>query len=221
LHHIVYLKNRTWTRTLPDATPHEILISKKPDLSNIHPWGARVWVHDTKGSKLDGRAKERRWVGFDEESRGHCIYWEAEGSVTVERSVTFVPAEVDVRIVNVPVEGEMEDFDEILEEVNKGNQPIPSEMQHPADDLDCPNTLQAEEPSNDKVPEPLNMSNLKLLPKKIPEGEESESRKNLHLFDTSGKAREVRAVKKEPLLFQKEYSFPGTTRGGNRRGRGG
>ena len=154
LHHVVYLKNRTWTRTLPNATPHEILTGKKPDLSNIHPWGARVWVHDAKGSKLDGRAKEGRWVGFDEESRGHRIYWEAKRSVTIERSVTFVPAEVDVRIGNAPVEGEMEDFNEILEEVNEGNQPIPPEMEHPADDLDRPKTPQAEEPSDDEIPEP-------------------------------------------------------------------
>jgi transposase InsO family protein len=214
LHHVVYL-NRTWTRTLPNTTPHEILTGKKLDLSNIHPWGTRVWVHDTKGSKLDGRAKEGRWVGFDEESRGHCIYWEAKGSVTVERSVTFVPAEVDIRIGNVPVEGEMEDFDEILEEVNEGNQPIPPEMEHPANDLELRNLLMT------KFSNPLNMSNLKLLPKRIPEGEESESGKNLHMFDASRKAREVRVVEKEALLFQKDTTSPGATGGGNGRGRGG
>lgn len=45
--------------------------------------------------------------------------------MTVERSVTFIPEEVDVRVGNAPVEGEMEDFDEILEHADKGNQPIP------------------------------------------------------------------------------------------------
>ena len=74
LQHVVYLKNRTWTKSSPNATPHEILTGKKLDLSNLHSWGSQVWVHDTKGSKLDGRAKEGRWVGFDEESRGHRIY---------------------------------------------------------------------------------------------------------------------------------------------------
>ncbi len=51
-------------------TPYEALTGRKPDLSNLHPWGTRVWVHTTGGSKLDGRAKEGRWVGFDEESKG-------------------------------------------------------------------------------------------------------------------------------------------------------
>ena len=54
LNYVTYIKNRTWTKSLPNATPHEILTGKKPDLSNIHPWGTRVWVHDTSGSKLNG-----------------------------------------------------------------------------------------------------------------------------------------------------------------------
>ncbi|KAF9556270.1 hypothetical protein CPC08DRAFT_641748, partial [Agrocybe pediades] len=80
--HAVYIKNRTWTRALPDTTPYEILHKSKPDMSNMHPWGCKVWVHDTGGSKLDGRAKEGRWVGFDEESHGHRIYWAEKRSVT-------------------------------------------------------------------------------------------------------------------------------------------
>jgi len=39
---------------------------------------------------------EGRWVGYDEQSKGSRIYWPEKGSVTVERSITFVPVvEVD------------------------------------------------------------------------------------------------------------------------------
>src|SRR5882672_1690690 len=55
---------------------------------------------------------------------------------------------------------------------------------------------------------PLNMSNPKSLLKRIPEGEESESGRNLHMFNASETAREVQVVEKEAPLFQKEYSFP-------------
>jgi len=50
----------------------------------------------------------------------------------VERSVTFIPDEVDVRIGNVPVEGEIEDFEKIQDELEEGNQPIPqpAELEH-------------------------------------------------------------------------------------------
>lgn len=104
LNHAVYLKNRTWTRALKGTTPFEILTGSKPNLSTLHPWGSRVWVHDTSGSKLDGRAKEGYWVGFDEESRAHRIYWAVKRSVTVERSIKFVPD--DIILDHVPLEGE-------------------------------------------------------------------------------------------------------------------
>jgi hypothetical protein len=157
LQYVVYVKNRTWTKASPNATPHEILTGKKPDLSNIHPWGTRVWVHDTSGSKLDGRAKEGRWVGFDEESRGHRVYWENKRSVTVERSVTFVPDEADIRIGNAPVEGEMEEFHELEQADKEGNQPIPQlfDPEPEPEDIDRPNTPQTNDADNEiEVPEP-------------------------------------------------------------------
>ena len=121
LNYAVYLKNRTWTRALKGTTPFEVLTGSKSDLSNVHPWGCHVWVHDDSGSKLDGRAKEGRWVGLDEESHGHRIYWAAKRSVTVERSVKFVPDEVSVG-ENIPLEGE-EKLDEKDEDPNQADEP--------------------------------------------------------------------------------------------------
>src|SRR5271155_296226 len=104
--HAVYLKNRTWTRTLGETTPFEVLTGKKPDLSTIHPWGCRVRVHDTSGSKLDGRSKIGRWMGFDEETGdGHRIYWAEKRSITIERSVKF-NFEEEIIVGQLPLEGE-------------------------------------------------------------------------------------------------------------------
>jgi hypothetical protein len=122
LMHAVYVKNRTWTQSLNNTTPFELLTGAKPDMSNMHVWGSRVWVHDTNGTKLDGRVKEGRWVGFDEESKGHRIYWVEKRSVTVERSVKWLPEEVGIG--GVPLEGELEDFDE-PEQPEASDNPIP------------------------------------------------------------------------------------------------
>ena len=35
----------------------------------MNVWGSRVWVHSDRGTKLDRRAKEGWWVGFDDESK--------------------------------------------------------------------------------------------------------------------------------------------------------
>jgi hypothetical protein len=59
LAHAVFVKNRTWTRSLENATPLEALTGAKPNLANLQIWGSQVWIHDKGGSKLDGRAKGR------------------------------------------------------------------------------------------------------------------------------------------------------------------
>lgn len=41
-------------------------------------------MHDTSGSKLDSRAAEGRWVGFDEDSFAHRVYWPEKRAVSVQ-----------------------------------------------------------------------------------------------------------------------------------------
>ena len=62
--HAVYLKNQTWTCTLDNTTPYEILNGQKPNIANLQPWGCKVQVHDTGGTKLDGHSKIGCWMGL-------------------------------------------------------------------------------------------------------------------------------------------------------------
>ena len=50
-----------------------MLTRNKPDLSTLHEFGTKVWVHDNSRSKLDGCSHIGCWVGYDEESCGHQI----------------------------------------------------------------------------------------------------------------------------------------------------
>src|SRR5713226_6887211 len=96
-HFIVWLKNHTTTRALGKITPFEQLYGSKPDLGGVPEWGQRVWVHRAPGSKLDGRAAEARWVGFDTNStHAHRVYWQGKNSVSVERNIKFSPATVTI-----------------------------------------------------------------------------------------------------------------------------
>jgi len=93
----IWLKNRTSTRALGNTTPYERLYKTKPDLSGVPEWGQKVWVHSPGGSKLDARAIEGRWVGFDRDStHAHRVYWPGQQRVTVERDLKFVPTTVTV-----------------------------------------------------------------------------------------------------------------------------
>ena len=125
--HAVYLKNRTWTRTIGDTTPFELLNRQKPNVGGLHPWGCKVRVHDTAGSKLDGRSSIGRWMGFDAETKdGHRIYWPERRTVTVERSVrfNFDPEEVVVGLL--PLEGERQ-VDERLTAIEPEKQQVDNE----------------------------------------------------------------------------------------------
>ena len=92
LRHATWLKNRTATRALDNKTPFEALYGTTPDLSDVQPWGCKVWVHDDNGSKLDARAREGRWLGFDIDARAHRVFWPNSGTVSVERNVYFASA---------------------------------------------------------------------------------------------------------------------------------
>ena len=105
--HAVYLKNRTATKALKGKTPYEVFHSSKPNLRGLPEFGARVWVHNPDGSKLDGRSVVGRWVGYDEDSSGHQIYSPDTQTVSIQRSVKFDSGEVNVYLPQVgSIEGE-------------------------------------------------------------------------------------------------------------------
>jgi hypothetical protein len=88
INHVVWLKNRTITCALP--------------------WESQVWVHTMDGTKLDGRLKIGRWIGFDEISNGHQIYWLDKCLVTVKHSIKFVndKAVFLSNLIAKPIQGE-------------------------------------------------------------------------------------------------------------------
>ena len=74
--HAVWLKNRMATHALLNRkTPYKMLYGKKPNLAGLREWGMKVRVHDASGMKLDGRSRIGRWIGFEEASNAHQIFW--------------------------------------------------------------------------------------------------------------------------------------------------
>ena len=97
---VIWVKNRTPTRVLGNATPHEQLTGQKPNLASLPEWGKWVWVHSNSGSKLDACTMEARWVGYDEDStHAHQIYWSETHKVSVERNIRFI---VDAVTISLP-----------------------------------------------------------------------------------------------------------------------
>ena len=75
--------------TLAGKMPYEALYGVKPDVSNLHLWGSRVWVRSLTAGKLDPRGREGRFIGYDTESKGYRIYWTDSRTIGVERDLIF------------------------------------------------------------------------------------------------------------------------------------
>jgi hypothetical protein len=109
IRHSVWLRNRSYTRAPLNGgkTPHESSTGNKPDLSNLIEWGSRVWVKVLGVKKLEPRAVEGVFVGYDDESKGYRIYWPGKRIVSIERDVYYNKNDA-LLPESVRFEGEME-----------------------------------------------------------------------------------------------------------------
>jgi transposase InsO family protein len=119
-----YILNRVPSKSVP-STPYELWIGKKPNLSNLRPWGSAGFVHDTfhKYGKLGPRGKKCIFIKYSEHSKGYVLIGEQpDGSVTEmeSRDVDFIENEF-------PSRGEV-DKDLTLYEMMDPNEGAPSSL---------------------------------------------------------------------------------------------
>jgi transposase InsO family protein len=88
LRHVVWMANRTASRTLGGRSPLEVATGKRADMSKMQPWYTEVWVKLEKAGKLDSQAERARFLGMDAESKGIRVYW-GNNRTSVERNFAF------------------------------------------------------------------------------------------------------------------------------------
>src|SRR6266404_5013936 len=99
IRYAAWLKNHLPTKVLGSVTPYKRLYGSKPHLAGLPEWGQWVWVHDSSGSKLDVRATQAHWVGYDGEStHTHQIYWQNTNTISVEHDIKFINVFKDINI---------------------------------------------------------------------------------------------------------------------------
>ena len=102
--HTIWVKNRSVTWALDGKTLYETLYRKKPYLEDLLIWGAKCWILDHSGSKLDDCAHESHWIGFDAKSTAHQIYLPDKCTVVIKHNITFQKVNELVSItVNEPL----------------------------------------------------------------------------------------------------------------------
>jgi len=87
-----YLKNICPTYALHDnITPYEAFWNRKPNVSNVEEFGAKVWVliQNKHINKLQPKAKQHIFVGLGEHSCAYQYYnWETQQILT-SQNITF------------------------------------------------------------------------------------------------------------------------------------
>ena len=72
VNHSVWISSRLPSRASTKfISPIEKATGKKPNLSGVLEWGKPIWVKDLHAQKLDPRAKEGKFVGYDDKSKGY------------------------------------------------------------------------------------------------------------------------------------------------------
>lgn len=107
LQHAVWIYNRTPRAAIGFRTPYEARFKTTADLSELKPFGSICFVKLKDAGKLDAKAVECRWLGFDSTSNGMRIWWPSQRKISVERDVVFSSQEIPL------LEGENYDLDAV------------------------------------------------------------------------------------------------------------
>src|SRR6266581_5738828 len=97
--HAAYLRNISYTRKIPTATPYQIWNGKKPNVSHLREFGAPVWVllqgqHIQR--KLLPKSQRRVYVGYDDGSKAVKYYNPATRNILTSRNFHFIdPADTE------------------------------------------------------------------------------------------------------------------------------
>ena len=120
---VVYLKNRSPTRTLENKTPYEAWYGKKPDLFHLRALGTTAYalIPDETRTKLDFNTRKCQLVGYGGTNQ-YRLYDPVKNDVIISRNVVFDTEEAkEVASLNVTEPRPI--YDEIIV------QPLPSTIE--------------------------------------------------------------------------------------------
>ena len=86
-----YLRNRSPTSAVPGMTPFQALFGKKPDVSNLRPFGCICYAHVPKDErkKFDPKSRKCLFLGYGDCVKGHRLYDLSRSKVIHSRDVIF------------------------------------------------------------------------------------------------------------------------------------
>ncbi|KAF5374382.1 hypothetical protein D9758_004567 [Tetrapyrgos nigripes] len=141
----MYILNRSPKTALKMQTPYFKRYGVNANLDNLHSFGTPCIVYDeARTSKLTPKGKRGVWLGFDDHSKGHYVYFGTK--VNVERNLQFLTSKSQV-------EGELQNKNqEPLETTEENTTETPTSQEHEPEpmDVDEDETKQPDGPRRSK-----------------------------------------------------------------------
>lgn len=94
---VVYLKNRSYTSSVPEMTPLQAWSGKKPCVKNLRVFGCTAYFHIPKDErkKLDPKARRSIFLGYGDVTKGYRLYDPMKSRVIHSRNVVFEENQCD------------------------------------------------------------------------------------------------------------------------------
>jgi hypothetical protein len=88
---VVYILNRTPTRSVEGATPFELWFGKKHTVQNLHTFGCIAYVKNTRPNlcKLEDRGRKMIFIGYVQGTKAYRFYDPVLKSAHVSRDVVL------------------------------------------------------------------------------------------------------------------------------------
>ena len=88
---VVYLRNRSPTKAVPNMTPFEAWYGHKPDVSHLRVFGCITYAHIERDdrSKLDSKARKCILLGYGTETKGYRLYDTERERIIYSRNLIF------------------------------------------------------------------------------------------------------------------------------------
>ena len=124
--HAQYLINCSPTRANHGTTPEAKYTSKTPDISNLKIFGCIAYVHVPKErrKKLDSKAIQCLFMGFDNETKAYRLYDQIRHKIIISRDVIFDETKVDFHHLNPGQPAENTVFSLSSQETDTESRPV-------------------------------------------------------------------------------------------------
>src|ERR1700683_574072 len=153
VNYIVHTKNHNSTSTLTNTTPYEVRFNKRPDISQLHPFGCKAYVYDhpSKRCNLDPQAFEGIFIGYADTQKAYRIYIPKKRAVICSAHVRF---DINTNMAgSFKAEGEIQFQYSSLKSTFQELNPEHSSSPEPASSSD--DFILDTTPSNSTLPKPV------------------------------------------------------------------